>query len=101
MKNRVFFSTVEKNYIDIKNYIETLDKSYLQANLYFNVVSTSNDLNEDIGTDISAISEISKEEVGRYVNVLTSSVKFESTLINPTRFFFCYKSFKAKKDFQN
>ncbi|MDD3324304.1 MAG: hypothetical protein PHN38_04180 [Sulfurospirillaceae bacterium] len=87
LKNRVFFTTTAENYKLINEYIELLDKSYLQANLYFNVISTSNNMSDDIGLDLSYTSEISQNEVGKYLNILTSSVKFESTLSDPTRFF--------------
>lgn len=83
LKNRVFFSTIEENYTIIKDYIETLDNSYLQANLYFNVISTTNNLSKDIGTDF----KMDILESDKYIGLLTSSVKFETTLTDPKRFY--------------
>ena len=83
LKNRVFFSTTEENYSIIKDYIETLDNSYLQGNLYFNILSTSNNLSKDIGTDF----KMDILETDRYIGLLTSSVKFETTLTSPKNFY--------------
>jgi len=83
LKNRVFFSTTEDNYELIKGYIETLDNSYLQAKLYFNVIATTNSLSKDIGTDF----KMDILESDKYISLLTSSVKFETTLTDPKRFY--------------
>lgn len=83
LKNRVFFSTTEDNFNAIKDNILTLDSSYLSANLYFNIISTSNNLSKDIGTDF----KMDIVESDRYISLLTSSVKFETTLTDPKRFY--------------
>lgn len=83
LKNRVFFSTTDENYALIKGYIETLDNSYLQAKLYFNVIATTNSLSKDIGTDF----KMDILESDKYISLLTSSVKFETTLTDPKRFY--------------
>lgn len=83
LKNRVFFSTTDENYELIKGYIETLDNSYLQAKLYFNVIATTNSLSKDIGTDF----KMDILESDKYISLLTSSVKFETTLTDPKRFY--------------
>lgn len=83
LKNRVFFSSTEENFNVIKSHIDTLDSSYLQANLYFNVVSTSNSLAKDIGTDF----KMDIIESNKYISLLTSSVKFETTLTDPRNFY--------------
>jgi len=83
LKNRVFFSTTDENYELIKGYIETLDNSYLQAKLYFNVIATTNTLSKDIGTDF----KMDILESDKYISLLTSSVKFETTLTDPKRFY--------------
>ena len=83
LKNRVFFSSTEEDYSTIKTHIETLDSSYLQANLYFNVISTTNSLSKDIGTDF----KMDIQETDRYIGLLTSSVKFETTLTDPRNFY--------------
>jgi general secretion pathway protein D len=87
MKNRVFFSASELEYTIIKEYIETLDKSYLQANIYFNVVSTSNTKAEDVGTDFDFSNTFSKGDLASYLHIMTSGAKFEATLPNPAQFF--------------
>lgn len=92
LKNRIFFTTTEENYKLIKDYIETLDNSYLQANLYFNILSTSNNLSRDIGTDF----KIDILESDKYIGLLTSSVKFETTLTSPRNFYSFINLLSAK-----
>lgn len=92
LKNRIFFTTTEENHKLIKNYIETLDNSYLQANLYFNIVSTQNNLSRDVGTDF----KMDIIESDKYIGLLTSSVKFETTLTNPRNFYAFINLLSAK-----
>lgn len=92
LKNRIFFTTTEEKHKLIKEYIETLDNSYLQANLYFNILSTQNNLSRDIGADF----KIDIMESDKYIGLLTSSVKFETTLTSPRNFYAFINLLSAK-----
>ena len=87
LKNRVFFNSTNEEYQLISEYIAMLDASYLEASLYINVLSTSNSVIKDIGTDFDYSSIASKNEVSSFFHIITSSAKFETVLPDPTKFF--------------
>ena len=83
LKNRIFFNSTDEDFEMIEKNIKVLDSSYLEANLHFNVLSTSNNLSKNIGTDF----KLDIKESDKYINILTSSVKFETTLSSPKNFY--------------
>jgi len=92
LQNRIFILTQQSIYLKLSKQLKKLDSSYLQRHIQIMILSTSNDLNKNLGLDFKAL----HFDTSKYISFLTSNVSFSSPLRNPTQFYFFINAMAKK-----
>ena len=83
LKSRIFITSTKKQFDLISKSIHLLDSSYLQKRIKITVISTSNNKLRNVGADFKALHFSTKS----YINLITSSANFNTTLSNVDQFY--------------
>ena len=83
LKGRILLTATDKDFELISKQLKILDLSYLHRYVSISVISTSNNKLKDNGTDFKAVFS----DASKYINLITSTASFNTTLTNPVQFY--------------
>jgi len=92
LQNRILIMTQDSIYSNLSKQLKRLDSSYLQRHIQIMILSTSNNLNKNLGLDFKAL----HFDTSKYISFLTSNISFSSPLKNPTQFYFFINAMAKK-----